>query len=65
MQQDMSFTPIPCTDLRLISTALTRRGFALRAQLRFSSPVQYPSAIIVSDAEMAAIKIQRAEFHGE
>jgi class 3 adenylate cyclase len=26
---------------------------------------QYPSGIVVSDAEMAAINIQRAEFHGE
>jgi DDE family transposase len=26
---------------------------------------QYPSGIIVSDAEMAAINIKRAEFHGE
>jgi hypothetical protein len=26
---------------------------------------QYPSGIVVSDAEMAAINIKRAEFHGE
>ena len=26
---------------------------------------QYPSGIVVSDAEMAAINIQRAAFHGE
>jgi hypothetical protein len=26
---------------------------------------QYPKGIIVSDAEMAAINIKRAEFHGE
>jgi len=25
---------------------------------------QYPSGIVVSDAEMAAINIKRAEFHG-
>ena len=25
----------------------------------------YPSGIVVSDAEMAALKIKRAEFHGE
>jgi hypothetical protein len=34
----------------------------VRGQLDTS---QYPSGIIVSDAEMAAINIQRAEFHGE
>jgi hypothetical protein len=26
---------------------------------------QYPAGIVVSDAEMAAINIKRAEFHGE
>jgi hypothetical protein len=26
---------------------------------------EYPSGIVVSDAEMAAINIKRAEFHGE
>src|SRR5439155_20209968 len=26
---------------------------------------QYPSGIVVSDAEMAVINIKRAEFHGE
>ena len=26
---------------------------------------QYPSGIVVSDAEMATINIKRAEFHGE
>jgi len=34
----------------------------VRCQLDTS---QYPSGIIASDAEMAAITIQRAEFHGE
>ena len=26
---------------------------------------QYPSGIVVSDAEIAALNIKRAEFHGE
>jgi hypothetical protein len=26
---------------------------------------QYPSGIVVSDAEMATINIKRADFHGE
>jgi hypothetical protein len=26
---------------------------------------QYPSGIVVSDADMAAINIKRAEFHGD
>jgi hypothetical protein len=26
---------------------------------------QYPSGIVVSDAEMAALNIKRAQFHGE
>ena len=37
-------------------------GLTVRCQLDTS---QYPSGIIVADAEMAAINIQRAEFHGE
>ena len=40
----------------------TQTGLTVRCQLDTG---QYPSGIVVSDAEMAAINIQRAEFHGE
>ena len=48
--------------VELISATTTKTGLTVRCQLDTS---QYPSGIIVSDAEMAAINIQRAEFHGE
>ena len=47
---------------RAISAATTKTGLTVRCQLDTG---QYPSGIVVSDAEMAAINIQRAEFHGE
>jgi len=37
-------------------------GLTVHCQLDIG---QYPSGIVVSDAEMAAINIKRAEFHGE
>jgi hypothetical protein len=48
--------------VELISATTTKTGLTVRCQLDTG---QYPSGIIVSDAEMAAINIQRAEFHGE
>jgi len=46
----------------LISATTTKTGLTVRCQLDTG---QYPSGIVVSDAEMAAINIQCAEFHGE
>ena len=48
--------------VELISATTTKTGLTVRCEL---DPGQYPSGIIVSDAEMAAINIKRAEFHGE
>ena len=46
----------------LISATTTKTGLTVRCELDTG---QYPSGIVVSDAEMAAINIQRAEFRGE
>jgi Rhodopirellula transposase DDE domain len=48
--------------VELISATTTETGLTVRCQL---DTAQYPSGIVVSDAEMAAINIQRAEFHGD
>ena len=48
--------------VELISATTTKTGLTVRRHL---DTRQYPSGIVVSDAEMAAINIQRAEFHGE
>ena len=48
--------------LQLISATTTKTGLTVRCEL---DPGQYPKGIVVSDAEMAAINIKRAEFHGE
>jgi hypothetical protein len=48
--------------VELISATTTKTGLTVRCQLDIG---QYPSGTVVSDAEMAAINIQRAEFHGE
>ena len=48
--------------VELISATTTKTGLTVRCEL---DPGQYPSGIIVSDAETAAINIKRAEFHGE
>src|ERR1700674_5395221 len=46
----------------LISATTTKTGLTVRCELDTG---QYPSGIVVSDAEMSAINIKRAEFHGE
>ena len=46
----------------LISATTTKTGLTVRCELDTS---QYPSGIVVSEAEIAAINIKRAEFHGE
>jgi len=48
--------------VELISATTTETGLTVRCQLDTG---QYPSGIVVSDTEMAAINIKRAEFHGE
>jgi len=48
--------------VELISATTTQTGLTVHCQLDIG---QYPSGIVVSDAEMAAINIKRAEFHGE
>ena len=48
--------------VELISATTTKTGLTVRCELDTG---QYPNGIVVSDAEMAAINIKRAQFHGE
>jgi Rhodopirellula transposase DDE domain len=48
--------------VNLISATTTRTGLSVHCEL---DPNRYPKGIVVTDAEMAAINIMRAEFHGE
>src|SRR5438874_4692738 len=48
--------------VQLISATTTKTGLTVRCELDTG---RYPSGIAVSDAEMAAINIKHAEFHGE
>jgi hypothetical protein len=48
--------------IELISATTTKTDLTVRCELDIG---QYPSGIVVSDEDMAAIKIKRAEFHGE
>jgi Rhodopirellula transposase DDE domain len=48
--------------VELISATTTRTGLTVRCELDTG---QYPSGIVVTDAEMASINIKRAEFHGD
>ena len=48
--------------VELIAATTTKTGLTVRCELDTD---QYPSGIVVSDAEMAAINIKRADFHGE
>jgi hypothetical protein len=48
--------------VELILPPPPKPAWTVRCQL---DPGQYPSGIVVSDAEMAALNIKRAEFHGE
>ena len=60
----VSYRVIPGSSPRteLISATTTKTGLTVRCELDTG---QYPNGIVVSDAEMAAINIKRAEFHGE
>ncbi len=46
----------------MISTTTTKTGLTVVCQLDDNI---YPKGVVVSDEEMAAINIVRAEFHGE
>src|SRR6201988_2194591 len=48
--------------VELISATTTKTGLTVRCELDTG---QYPKGIVVSDAEMAALNIKPAEFHGE
>jgi len=48
--------------VQLISATTTKTGLTVRCELDTG---QYPSGVVVSDAEMATINIKRAEFHGD
>jgi hypothetical protein len=48
--------------VELISATTTKTGLTVRCELDTGL---YPSGIVVSDAEIAALNIRRAEFHGE
>jgi hypothetical protein len=60
----VSYRVIPGSSPRteLISATTTKTGLTVRCELDTG---QYPSGIVVSDTEMTAINIKRAEFHGE
>ena len=46
----------------LIAATTTQTGLKVTCEL---DPKKYPKGIVVSDAQMAGLNIQRAEFHGE
>jgi hypothetical protein len=48
--------------VNLIASTKTRSGLAVRSEI---DNTQYPKGMSVSDADLAAIKIERDEFHGE
>jgi Rhodopirellula transposase DDE domain len=48
--------------VELISATTTKTGLTVRCELDTG---QYPRGVVVSDADMAAINLKRAEFHGE
>jgi hypothetical protein len=48
--------------VELISATTTKTGLTVRCELDTG---QYPKGIVVCDAEMAALNVKPAEFHGE
>jgi Rhodopirellula transposase DDE domain len=48
--------------VNLIASTKTRSGLTVRSEI---DNAQYPKGIAVSDADLAAIKLERNEFHGE
>src|SRR6266478_5323992 len=60
----VSYRVIPGSSPRteLISATTTKTGLTVRCELDTG---QYPSGVVVSNADIAAINLKRAEFHGE
>ena len=48
--------------VNLIASTKTRSGLTVRAEL---DTAQYPKGLVISDAELATVKIERNEFHGD
>ena len=48
--------------VRVIANTITQAGLRIRAELDTG---QYPTGISVTDAELAALHLKRAEFHGD
>ena len=48
--------------VNLIASTKTRSGLKVRAEL---DNADYPKGLVVSDADFAAIKIDRNDFHGD
>lgn len=48
--------------IELIANTTTQAGLKLRAELDTN---QYPTGIAVTDAELAALNLKRASFHGD
>jgi hypothetical protein len=48
--------------VNLIAATTTKTGLRVRAEL---DPGKYPKGVKVSDKEVAAIRLERDQFHGE
>ena len=48
--------------VQLIGHTTTRNGLSIRAELDTGS---YPTGVRVTEAELAAVRLEPAEFHGE
>ena len=48
--------------IQLIASTTTKTGLTIRAEL---DPGQYPIGTLVSEEQLAALNLKRAEFHGE
>jgi len=48
--------------VNLIANTKTRSGLRVQAEL---DTREYPKGLVISDAQMAQIKIDRNEFHGD
>ncbi|CAG9933321.1 protein of unknown function [Candidatus Nitrotoga arctica] len=48
--------------VNLIANTKTRSGLAVRAEL---DTAEYPKGLVISDAELDTVKIERNEFHGD
>jgi hypothetical protein len=48
--------------VNLIAATTTKTGLKVRAEI---DPGKYPKGVKVSDKEVAAIRLERGQFHGE